>query len=109
VQAGETIRFMVSCAKPGPYRAELVRVVCGDLNPNGPGVRLPAVDCPINGTYQGRHQAIHNGSYVLVPVASQLACKDGFTVQAMIWPTPPQLREQVLLSCWSAERGAGSS
>ena len=102
VQAGETIRFMVSCEKPGPYRAELVRVVCGDLNPKGPGVKLPAIDCPINGTYQGRHQSIHNGSYVFVPAAPQLAWKDGFTVQAMIWPTTPRLREQVLLSCWSA-------
>jgi N,N-dimethylformamidase len=107
VQAGETIRFMVSCEKPGPYRAQLVRVVCGDLNPKGPGVKLPAVDCAINGTYDGRHQAIHNGSYVFVLAAPQLACGDGFTVQAMIWPTTPRLREQVLLSCWSAERGAG--
>jgi N,N-dimethylformamidase len=74
VQAGETIRFMVSCEQPGPYRAELVRVVCGDLNPNGPGIKLPAVDCPINGTYEGRHQAIHNGSYVFVPATPQLAC-----------------------------------
>ena len=41
VQAGETIRFMVSCAKPGPYRAELVRVVCGDLNPKGPASSCP--------------------------------------------------------------------
>jgi N,N-dimethylformamidase len=107
VQAGETIRFMVSCEQPGPYRAELVRVVCGDLNPNGPGIKLPAVDCPINGTYEGRHQAIHNGSYVFVPATPQLACGEGFTVQAMIWPTTPRLREQVLLSCWSAERSAG--
>ena len=81
--------------------------MCGDLNPKGPGVKLPAIDCPINGTYQGRHQSIHNGSYVFVPAAPQLAWKDGFTVQAMIWPTTPRLREQVLLSCWSAERGAG--
>jgi N,N-dimethylformamidase len=107
VQAGETIRFMVSCDKPGSYRAQLVRVVCGDLNPKGPGVKLPALDCPINGTYEGRQQPIHNGSYVFVPAAPQLACKDGFTVQAMIWPTTPRLREQALLSCWSAERGAG--
>ena len=44
---------------------------------------------------------------MFVPAAPQLAWKDGFTVQAMIWPTTPRLREQVLLSCWSAERGAG--
>src|SRR5215470_3891874 len=95
VQAGETIRFMVSCDKAASYRAQLVRVVCGDQNPKGPGVKLPPVDCPVNGTHKGRHQAIHAGSYVIVSAAPQLAHTNGLTVQAMIWPTTPALREQV--------------
>jgi N,N-dimethylformamidase len=107
VRPGDTIRFMVSCAKPTPYRARLVRVVCGDRNPKGPGVKLPAVDSPIDGTYQGHHQPINAGSYVVVPSAAPLAGLAGFTVQAMIWPTTPNRGEQVLLSCWSAARGAG--
>ena len=41
VQPGDTVRFMVSCTSPQPYRARLVRVVCGDRNPAGPGVKLP--------------------------------------------------------------------
>jgi N,N-dimethylformamidase len=107
VQPGETIRFMVSCSEPTTYRARLVRVVSGDLNPRGPGVKLPAVASAIDGTYRGRPQAINAGSYVLVPAAPPLAALAGFTVQAMIWPTTPDRGEQVLLSCWSAARQAG--
>jgi N,N-dimethylformamidase len=104
---GETIRFMVSCTKEAVYRAQLVRVVCGDCNPKGPGLKLPAVDSSINGTYEGRNQPINAGSYVFVPAAAPFGCLSGFTVQAMIWPTTPHLGEQVLLSCWSAGRSAG--
>ena len=61
VRPGDTVRFMVSCASPQPYRARLVCVVCGDRNPAGPGVKLPAVPSAIDGTYQGRHQPINPG------------------------------------------------
>src|SRR5713226_2704500 len=107
VRPGETIRFMVSCTKPTAYRAQLVRVVCGDCNPKGPGLALPAVDSPIDGTYGGRHQPINAGSYVFVPAAAPFGRLSAFTVQAMIWPSTPQLGEQVLLSRWSAGRSAG--
>jgi N,N-dimethylformamidase len=105
VRPGDTVRFMVSCTSPQPYRARLVRVVCGDRNPAGPGVKLPAVPSAIEGTYQGRHQPINAGSYVLVPPAASLAGLAAFTVQAMIWPTTPDRGEQVLLSCWSGGSG----
>ena len=37
VRPGETIRFMVSSALSDPYRADFVRIVHGDVNPDGPG------------------------------------------------------------------------
>ena len=45
VAPGEPIRFMVGTVDgPRRYRAEVVRLVCGDTGPGGPGlktVRLP--------------------------------------------------------------------
>ena len=38
VRAGETIRFMVSCKLPG-YKADVVRLIHGDVNPEGPGFK----------------------------------------------------------------------
>jgi len=36
VRARETIQFMVSYDQPAAYRAQLVRIRCGDTNPGGP-------------------------------------------------------------------------
>ena len=38
VQPGETIRFMVSSEVPR-YRADIVRLIHGDANPKGPGIK----------------------------------------------------------------------
>ena len=66
VAPGETIRFHVNCEHPS-YRAELVRVVQGDLNPQGPGPVEPVIESPINRIWPGRKQAIRMGSSVVVP------------------------------------------
>lgn len=107
VRAGETIRFMVSCDTPQRFRADLVRIRCGDLNPAGPGYKEVEIANPVNGEYAGRHQPIHAGSYVRVPPSRQLDGLAAFTVSAMLWPTTPGGREQAILSCWDAAAGAG--
>src|SRR5215510_4235847 len=63
---GETISFMVNCELP-TYTAEVVRIVCGDTNPQGPGVKEKVVKTPVNNTYKGRKQTIEAGSYVTIP------------------------------------------
>ena len=42
-RAGETIKFMVNC-EHREYRADIVRIVSGDLNPEGPGVIEEAIN-----------------------------------------------------------------
>jgi N,N-dimethylformamidase len=107
VRGGEVVRFMVSCDRAAAYRAQLVRIRCGDTNPEGPGYREIELESPINGTYQGRTQAIHAGSYVLVPPSRRLEEIRAFTLAAMIWPTTPGDREQTLIACWDAASAAG--
>ena len=44
VAPGERIRFMVSCEpEVSSYRAEIVRLLSGDTQPDGPGYRDEAV------------------------------------------------------------------
>ena len=38
VQPGETVKFMVSSQAPR-YRADIVRLIHGDANPKGPGIK----------------------------------------------------------------------
>ncbi len=107
VAPGETIKFMVSCEALKTYRADIVRIICGDANPAGPGYKEARIKTPVRGTYRGRKQAIHAGSYVIVPPHPVLADLASFTVQAMIWPTTPAAGEQVLIAKWSERKGSG--
>lgn len=103
---GETVQFMVNCELPS-YTAEVVRVVCGDLNPKGPGVKEHVVKTAASGSYPGRRQTIESGSYAVVssqPVLDELA---SFSVQAMIWPTTPGNGTQVVVSKWQDHRKSG--
>ena len=106
VQPGQTVRFMVSCRTPD-YRAEIVRLIHGDDNPKGPGVRFEPVDAPPNGSYRGRVQALHRGSYLRVPDFSSLDFADGFTVQAWIRPTTPDKAGQGIVTQWTESEQAG--
>lgn len=85
-QPGETIRFMVSSRSPR-YRADLVRLIHGDANPNGPGFKEEVIATPANGEYPGKHQSLPLGSYVSVPDATPLRLTGSFTITAWIAPT----------------------
>ena len=91
VAPGQTIAFKVSSAASGDYEARLVRVISGDPNPDGLGIRELPVDAGFAGRYPSRVQAIHSGSYARVAGAAPLDALRSFTVTAIIWPTPPDL------------------
>ena len=109
---GETVQFMVNCELP-EYRAEVVRIVCGDENPAGPSVKERRVRTAADGVYPGRRQTIESGSYAVVTGPdgeagrSVLDGLESFSVQAMIWPTTPQNGTQVLVSKWQDRRKSG--
>ena len=106
VRPGETIQFMVNCELPR-YKAEIVRIVCGDLNPAGPGVKEQVVQTAANKSYKGRRQTIEFGSYVTIPSRSTLEKLTSFTFQAMLWPTTPDNGTQVIASKWRDRNKSG--
>ena len=73
-----TFSAFVSVRDGGRYRARLVRVLSGDANPNGPGVRFKDLSHRFDQSFDGRRQAIHLGSYGVVHEApvrdAQAAC-----------------------------------
>jgi N,N-dimethylformamidase len=97
---GDTIKFMVNCELPS-YRADIVRIICGDDNPNGPGVKEQIIESGFEGDHPGRRQEIHAGSYVVVPDCAVLQGLASFTIQAFIWPTMPMSGRQGIVSKWS--------
>jgi N,N-dimethylformamidase len=122
VEPGDTVGFHVSTKSPN-YRAEIVRVIHLDNNPNGPGIREQPMPSPANGEHPGTRHNLPVGSYVTVPSSDALHVGRNFTVTAWIAPTtipgtkynplatawtPAQApRAQSIVSKWSDKSGYG--
>jgi N,N-dimethylformamidase len=104
---GETIRFMVSCDGPRAYNARLVQIIHGDTSPEGPGYKERAVESSFEGEHKGHKQVIHAGSYGIVPNHPCFDELGSFSVQAMIWPTTPEMGVQSILAHWNSTSKAG--
>lgn len=90
VQPGEGITFMVS-SESARFRSDIVRLIHGDPNPKGPGIKEVAIDAPVNREYDGRHQDLPMGSYVTVPDQATLRLTGSFSFTAWIAPTTQRL------------------
>jgi N,N-dimethylformamidase len=101
VRPGETIEFKISSQQSAPFGARLVRVVCADANPEGPGLREEPVASSLEGTYASRRQPVHAGSYARIDRTRDLSGEGQLTFIATIWPTTPGSgRRQGILSAY---------
>ena len=107
VTPGDTLSVMVSTYGPDRYRANLVRVICGDDDPDRGIYREEEIAAPFNGEYPGREQSTAAGSYVTVANAPDLAAYASFTVQAWVFPTTPDKGVQGLIATWRDETSSG--
>ena len=112
VAPGERIRFMVGTLDgPRRYRAEVVRLVCGDTGPGGPGLKTVRLPTSIEGEHDGTPQLIDAGSYAIVEHPEAFGALGRFTLQAFIQPTlvpvRPSPRRQVVMGTWAEDRGSG--
>lgn len=108
VAPGETINFMVNC-NAREFKADIVKLICGDMNPDGPGYQEKFCRTNASGTYKGRKQVIHAGSFVEIPHSERLNSMQDFTVQAFIWPTTPDKGRQAIVSKWDAANNRGAT
>lgn len=103
---GEEVDFLVSCDAEN-YHADIVRLIHGDTNPDGPGFKVEPVSTGINSRFPGRVQKIHSGSHVLVEDHPKLRVDGEFTLQALICPTTPDNGTQGLVTKWDGRRHSG--
>ena len=113
VHPGDTIKFYVNCDGPADFKAEVVHMIHGDTNPRGPGFIEKILETDANGSYKGRKQIIHGGSYGYVEDAKQFRV-ESFTLQCHIWPTTPKTHPrywkhgaQGLVTKWMDGKGYG--
>jgi N,N-dimethylformamidase len=122
VRPGDTVDFRVSTFAPGPYRADLVRIVCGDSLSDPAMFKEQECAALFAGTYLGRRQDIHTGSYVEIESGPCLDTLETFTVQTMVlptalpkattkplsyWPLPDPPPNQHLVSRWTESSRTG--
>lgn len=109
VAPGERIAFKVSCTGAAEYRADLLRIICGDDTPGGPGLDLRPIASAVNGSYPAREQRNPIGSYIVVADHAALRGGGSLTVACLAWPTTPTKGRQGLISHWCERTRAGFS
>lgn len=111
VKAGETVQFHVSTEGTSTVDAQLVRLIHGDENPQGPGFIEEEVDCAANGIWQVAKQFTQVGSFLKVAdPQGRLALDRSFTVFCFIRPGWPQSgTRQSIVGRWNAHSGNGYS
>src|ERR1700676_4020601 len=72
VAPGEKIDFKISLEEGESFDGRIVRVVHGDCNPEGPGLKFPHIPTALDGKHPGRPQRIDAGSYMIVDPAPPL-------------------------------------
>lgn len=108
VRPGDQLAVKVSCTTGKTYQAQLVRIINGDVNPAGPGVKLEAISSAIDGHYSARTQYTQAGSYAVIAPARELDTLSSFTLVVYVWATMPARGVQALLSLWNDRTQTGA-
>ncbi|MGH7917941.1 MAG: LamG domain-containing protein, partial [Candidatus Binataceae bacterium] len=97
---------MVSVEGAENYRADIVRLICGDIG--GTRLKEEVVASPLNREYPARYQPIHAGSHVAVDDSSgKLSLPGAFTIHAFVMPTSPGRGAQGIASRWDEKEQSG--
>lgn len=97
---------MVSSDAPA-YDVQLVQLMHGDTNPDGPGFKERAVPSSVDGNYPGEVQKTYAGSHVKIPDVGEHFFGPTFTVQAMVCPTRLASGRQAIVAKWAEAQGQG--
>ncbi|MGB0505139.1 MAG: N,N-dimethylformamidase beta subunit family domain-containing protein [Pikeienuella sp.] len=107
-RVSEPIDFMVSAEGTQEVKAEIVRLVHGDFNPDGPGFIEESIATDIPTSLAVKRQYTQNGSFARVTGPdARLAPTGAFTVHAFIWPSKPVGERQTILGRWSVTGSQG--
>jgi len=87
VRPGETIAFQVANATGKPVTARMVRVICSDANPTGPGIQVEDIDARIHKVTEPGPLTVPQGSYAVVEGVNAWLSGSSFTVSCFVYPT----------------------
>jgi len=103
---GENLDLFVSCDAE-EYTADVVQLIHGDTNPDGPGFKIREIETELSGTHRGRIQRIYTGSYAVIQHEDALPLDDEVTFVTMVNPTRLASGTQAIMSKWHEPTKAG--
>ena len=107
VMAGQSIDFFIHDDFSRDVTIQLVELIHGDPNPEGPGFHSKDVETDINGIYRCRRQFTQLGGFVEVEDRrGRLAGGTGFSLHLYLSPALPN-RNATVISRWSEAIGKG--
>ncbi len=104
---GDTLAFKVNSTSFEPFTAQLIKIVCADPNPDGPGIIHREMVSSFDGEYPSRRQDYALGSYVRVERPGEIPPPTSFTVVATVWPTTPRKGRQGVVDALDEAAGSG--
>jgi N,N-dimethylformamidase len=103
VRPHETIRFHAANATGQAVDAKIVRVICADANPAGPGIVLEDVSVSPVQLLEPTAQKVPHGSYAVCANVGSKLSGNSLTLACRVFPTYVNGREQVIASCAHAQ------
>src|SRR3712207_2405873 len=105
--AGQSIDFFIHDEFGRDITVQLVELIHGDPNPDGPGFRSSDIDADVNGKYSCKAQFTQLGGFVEVLDGDGLLMGiDGFTLHLYVSPALPH-RNAAVISRWAEPFGIG--
>ncbi len=92
---GQTITAHVSVRDAAAYRVRLLRLICADPHPDGPGRRTEDLSHLFDERFEGIRQAIGLGSHVVIPKGPRRDPAAPFTFTALVRPGRPDRSQTV--------------
>lgn len=108
LRPGETISVKVSCVDIKTYNTKLIKIIQGDINPQGPGYKEEILSNDLGGPFKARHQAIPIGSYGIVQHKKIFSTLTKLSISVYIFPTLlKNNKKQVIFSKKDKSRNLG--
>lgn len=98
VRPGDALRAHVATAEPAACAVKLVRVICADPNPEGPGLTFEDKSDVFAANFEAAPQAIPRGSYALIKNVPGIAADHPTTWTAVVYPTLLRAGQQTVLA-----------
>lgn len=96
IQPGQGTELKISSNGPEACAVEVLRIICGDIDPSGPGESYEPQDWGGEPLLAVRHQRINAGSFAMVHPAPKLEHPEHLTFSLHVFPTRNSGGDQVL-------------